>query len=335
MRLQKKSHAPYTYLTQDSQGLYHLFTAVPLRLGYDRRLANPSELAVQYLNGITIVTIELQQSNSITQHEQGALWTYFPLDPNGQSNFNFNPDSDEILVEVLVYETDTLLEEEFSSTILYIDRDNQAPPPESLAARKAFNSPYTYLEEIDSNTQGDENMWGYQPYMLLPLKGYDVNPDHILITTPENGIYESVVVLSNQPVAAGNFQLTSNFNVNRDVYYDGGQVEGNFTATVVLEDNIEPSLSLVGSPAKRLHNSLKDIEQNRYLPNNQPAGNVTVGGGRPGTGTSNGDQPSPIVPPARTVGRRVRRRRARTRNMSSRRRSPMFLDFRYQSIIRD
>lgn len=298
MRNQIHDHAPYTYLTQfEPGGLFHLFVTVPVREGYT--LTGLSEGGIQYLNGMTKIDLRVVQKAG---QAATSINLHFPLGENDTDAARFNSDTDEILVTVSVFETDELLESEHYSTTLYRDADDQFVSDEELAANVVFNSPYVYLK--NAALSADENFAGlaFEPYLLMHLNGYVQNPDQINITTPDNGVYEAIIVLSKTQERINEPFTEYNFAVNGNHYYDSGRIEGNFAITVILEENVAASESLSRQPAAALHEALWEID-------NSP-------GSRGMTAADNGGRntTTPI------------RKKAKTRNMSSRRRSSILLD---------
>ncbi|GJM35453.1 MAG: hypothetical protein DHS20C18_44540 [Saprospiraceae bacterium] len=311
MRDPIKRHAPYLYLTQpNGQGLYQLFLAISVKAGYELVEGSNGTLPVQYLNGRTEIKIKLRKSGN---NAEFIVNKYYPLDPGNTITL----DADEILVTVTVLDGSNNLEEEFTAKLQYGDCDRQAPHVDAIANEIAYNCPYVYLAQVNNTVTEPLT---FEPYLLLSPKGYSVHPDKIAITTPENGVCETIIVLSNIETNGSEGTFIHDFQINRVNYFESGKVEGNFRATVIMEDNIVEGQSLHKMELMEIHQVLAAMDTN--------FGNVN-GGGTPAIGENGA---------AATNGARVQSDRKKstavTRNMSSERRapSPMNVQNREESV---
>ena len=233
----------------------------------------------------------------------------FTLEPADSIPTGFFPDTDQIQISVQVYEDDANLVEEFHFGLFYRDSDDQAISAEEEQLQKSFNCPYVYLEAASGRTEEDSWRDGitYYPYLMMYLKGYAHQPDRLYLTAPENGVCDTVIVLrqvENQREAQEYY-----FAVNSTAYYDSGRIEGNFTTTVILEDDIPVGDSFIHLDDKNLYQKLWELETGPA-----PA--------------DEGPQDGPASDERTPRNRRRRRKRSKVRNMSSHRRSSIFLDFK-------
>ena len=298
-----KLNAPYAYLAQADANQYMLFVSILLDDHYQTQ-----EEEVRYLNGLTQVTIRVLQKD---EAPGGNVNRLFVLEPAGNTPESFFPDTDEIQISVEIYEDSNNLLEEFHLGLFYRDADNQPISAEETGAQKAFNCPYIYLEaESLSIEETGSRRDGiiYLPYLLVHLKGYDYQADRLTLTAPDNGVCDAIVILRQREDQE---EITeSYFAVNATQYYDSGRIEGNFTVTIVLEDNVAIADSLIHKDLSVLHKELWELEITPPLQEDNLA------------------EPAPNLNETNGNGSQRSRRRGKVRNMSSRRRSSLLLDFR-------
>lgn len=306
MRNQITYHAPYIYLTNNGQdNSYQLFIAVPIKADYQ---FDDQQTILDYRNGTTAIALKIRKMNGGNAAPTVSK-KHFDLQPQAGSAGTFNPDSDEILITVSVYRDQSTLEEEFTAVLLYKDTDNQSLHADAKNDQIAYNCPYIYLEEVGNQVTSDSGqsiggIFTYEPYLMLSPKGYTASTDQVMITSPDNGIYEATVFLTQIEQNGSEGYFIHDFQANREQYFDAGRVEGNFTARVILESESGAISTIETQPLNEI---------NRFIVRIDDESQATARNGN-----------------ARTPGprSRVKKRATTRRNMSSRRRSPSFLDIR-------
>jgi len=318
-------HAPYCYLSENTEeGNFDLFVAIPQKEGYRVITEGEMQAEVQYLNDMTVVNIKMEPTGS---NEPEEIYTaYFALQPEEIQDVTFNLDTAQLAVQVSVFENSEVLEEVNISTLLYRDRDYQQVEEGARADGIAYNCPYSFLREVDSENSSTQGAFRYAPYLFVPLRGYELKQENFLLTTPNNGICETVLVLSrNEEGNTNEVSFEHNFKVNDSYYRDSGRIEGNFIVTLLFEENV-PGPSSDELSLEAIYQILLDLDLET---NETPQGeNAPIGTeGQPDEAEG---VPTMVPPeaaePANPVVPVYSGRYVKTRNMSSRGRSPIFLD---------
>ena len=305
-------HAPYVYLARpEGQGSYYLFVAVRKQVNEEvaPELAIDGQ-AISYEDGMAAINLTVSLKVNPSDDEGGDFFLMrYELKPEEHSPSGFHPESSQIEVKVAVMEESNPEEQKVYTTALaYVDAD-AGPLPEGQAdSEPAYNCPYVYLEEEAAAEETEEdpvNAKGFfYPYVLIAPKGYRLAgpKDRIIVTSPNNGVFESLLVLSkgDDVLSDGRFSPFVNpaeLKVNTKGDSDSGLGEGNFAATVVCLENEAEAEVLRGLEPMELHQFLLKVEQAYALHSEQ-------------------ELPGSPPAPATTL------RRAKTRNMSSRRKHP-------------
>lgn len=305
-------YAPYLYLSrQEGRAGYRLFVAIRKRAGEEVSpvLAAEGQPAV-YEAGLTAIRFSVSALPDASEEEACDFFLMdFDLEPEVRHPSGFDPGSWEVKVEVEVKgpggKTEPLA---YSNMMPYMDADTRPAPEKQPGFAPAYNCPYVYLAQQTPGTDTDASSL-FHPHVLLAPKGYRLSDqqDRLIATSPGNGVFESILVLSrgNDTLEDDSFAPFINparLKVNTETYSDSGQAEGNFAVTVVFMENEAEAEAFRSQELPALSRGLLDMEQ-------ASAGNTSSGNGAP--------------EPVNTV------RKAKTRNMSSRRNRPRSIDSRF------
>jgi len=256
-----KKNAPYLYLTQDKgKEEYYLFLAIPIEEGYD--LMHREDISpVWQADGTTVVDVSIKKGNNRTHPVFHQSFTIDPADAPA----NFRAEHNAIKVKISVLDEQDGEEQVLQSIIQYRDRDGSGALQHlDKEAGIAYNRPYIYC---GLNKEGIENEIGdglvFDPYVLMWLKGYRFRSDRFQMTGPENGVCETFIVLSNMNVNDQSISFKDDFRVNEEFYLDRAPAEGNFTATIILEDNVPGPSSLADKTDEEFSRALKQLELDR------------------------------------------------------------------------
>lgn len=307
-------YAPYVYLARpEGQRLYHLFVAIRKRINEEvEAVLNHEGQVVSYHKGLTAInlSVSLKESPSGEEADDFFLMRY-ELDPEGNYPSGFDPELFEIEVKVTTMADGESAEQDvYASAMPYVDADARPLPESQSASAPAFNCPYIFLEQ-EAPAEGAEDGHApgvYYPYVLIAPEGYQLAgpKDKILVTSPDNGVFESLLVLSKSSDALGDdrfspFANPAELKVNTESYSDSGQAGGNFAATAVCLESEAEAESLRSLEPMQIHRFLLEMEQAQERPPEE-------------------EWPAGPIAPGTTL------RRAKTRNMSSRRKHSRSID---------
>lgn len=239
-----KINAPYSYLgkTAGSQD-YHLFLVIYT----DNRFAISDSFETAYLGDLCQINISVERMEPFTNANGRPhnftprfFTRYFSLTPALNSPASFNLDSSRVEINVSLVEEETC-----SASVLFSDADEQDLHPQAISDQIAYNCPYIFLQEDPtaipqgSAPNADQRL-RFNPYVLLAPKGYRFKPqeDLTVCDTPGNGRYESWIILEKTQDDADPFPFLdpNDFTVNAYAYDDNSDLEGSFTARVILSD---------------------------------------------------------------------------------------------------
>ncbi len=255
-----QTHAPYVYLNK-KRGSHEYFLFLTLKIKPGFQLQNSIQTTFQ--NGLTLIHLTVIKAENAGGTE---ITECFQLMPLNQADLDFNPDTSKIEVLVSVFENDNIPEEEFSTTLLYRDGDEFELAPFSIQDKVAYNCPYVYLERqaATENPSQSNGLSTCIPYLLIPLRGYSPVLDMITRTSPGNGVCEAYIVLRNTPDNATTHSFSEDFKINSDFYLDDQYLEGNFTATIILEHNIPLEESMGIKTIQEFSTAVQELEIEKH-----------------------------------------------------------------------
>lgn len=310
-------YAPYVYLARpEGQRLYYLFVAIRKRINEEvAAVLNHEGQVVSYQAGFTAInlSVSLKENPSGEEADDFFLMRY-ELNPEGNYPSGFDPESGIEVKVTTMEEGDEAEQNVYINVTPYIDADARPLPEGHTDSEPAFNCPYIFLER-EAPAEGAEEEDGhapglYYPYVLIAPKGYRLAgpKDKILVTSPDNGVFESLLVLSKSNDILGDdrfapFVNPAELKVNTESYSDSGQAGGNFAATAVCLESEAEAESLRSLEPMEIHRFLLEMEQ------------AQIHGWPPEE-----ELPAGPIAPGATL------RRAKTRNMSSRRKHSRSID---------
>ncbi len=291
-------YVPYMYLARpEGQDCYHLFVAIRKQVDEE---VNPEGVGISYRDGVTAIALRVSPKAGASGGSASDFFLmHYELWPEANTHQPFNPEAFDVEVKVQVMKRAWKLEAKaYANRMSYSDADNQPAPEGQPGSEPAFNCPYIYLEQeaLPAKT-GEGGGYAFFPYVLLAPKGYRLSGQKV--SSPEDGVLEYLLVLSKEEGtrAGGSFHpfiTPSELTANTLEYPEKGLPEGNFAVTVTFLENEAEVLHPKGPRARR--RSTVDLER---------AG-------------SNGRSSGQLLA-ARQDEANKAARRAKTRNMSSRR----------------
>lgn len=320
-----KHNVPYVYLkSATTQGSCDLYLAVSIPNGFE--LVAPSSRPGIIVDAQRNANIEIQLKRR--PQVQGVIHKrHYSLTLPGDTVF---PDAWVAVTVNILDEQDSTIGS-YSNRMLFRDRDPDTDP--TVASNQtAYNCPYLYLEGPANSQNGTTThaaaQTRYQPHVLLFPRGYRLLSNEVQITSPENGIFETYLFLTNDENVGTNAAPITDLTVNQSHYYDTGGREGNFLVTVILEDHIDLQNSISQTKETARHQALMLLEDQTLADSN---GNATPSGA-----TQPRDEGEPPIEEEgeeggvamRSVAARTnstssvprrRRKKAKTRNLSARR----------------
>ena len=223
--------APYSYLTyNDDISLYELFLLIPV--GANNIVSLQGGENYNHADGVTKMEIKIVHQ----QNEEGTIpeilkYVSFRLRmPFKYKALPLN-NGDKIMVKTKINDENGTRLDEKEIMILYKDKD--AGYTGSDTSTVAHNCPYIYLD----NTKTNQSV--FTPFSIIPLLGYNLVDQLVQISSAENGLCESHVVLKK---ATRTFQkIEGDLEVNGEevIFYDTNKVEGNLTTFVYHLDDDE------------------------------------------------------------------------------------------------
>lgn len=307
-----RQHAPYLYLARPAgEECYYLFVAIHKKVNEEVRVVSGEDgQAISYEDGQATITFSIRPKAGVSAEEACDFFLMrYDLKPPSEES----PDDRHERLGVEVYTTAMNGEGEepaevYENSMAYADADEQPLPEGQPDGEPAYNCPYIYLELSEpSGEEGRGNT--FHPYVLLAPKGYRLadGKDKMIITSPGNGVLEDIVVLSKTDEAPDvasfhPFIDPARLEVNTQEYTDSGRGEGNFAVILAFRNNEAEAEEFRNQEPAAMHRSLLDMEPAK--------GNGQVSDSRPA------DAPS------------ITMRKAKTRNMSSRRKRSRSVSFK-------
>lgn len=222
---EKRNFVPYAYLSKGDNGVFHLFVLSPTT--GDKKIDwSPA----QYANGATTIygTVDTESGNANEVHNRCKYYELTPGAKATEGNYTFNESTFEVIITV--GETGVA---EHKITLLYVDADLAAPTTASLNAGIAYNSPYAYLTNPESDSNGNNKK--YAPRCVIITNGYVQHSQKVSILSSQMGACaQEVVLLSN---SSGVAEIDSSaLDANKSEYAENGPIDGYFHIQILLAD---------------------------------------------------------------------------------------------------
>lgn len=279
--MEYKLYAPYSYLSFDeAENTYHLFLAVPIALGDILIFPEmPSDLNGLSQINILIVSVHGKKSSLKTIYRT----KHYAIPIKG----DFNPSNTEIAIHSAVLQLGRLKPQlHFTSILKYEESDFALADEESQKTGICYNSPYVFLDTINEIPKEEDLINTlpntYQPYLLIPTRGYELLSKGSTVISNEKGNIECFAVLtkksdeSSQSASSEAIffpQNHKNFNLNSLCTYPGAT--GHFTVNLLLDDNPIDAEEFLDKPLETKQKILFELAVERLI--DRAEGNTTQG----------------------------------------------------------
>lgn len=245
--------APYFYLAFNIvEKVYELFLLIPVKENDKVHVINSDDL--KHIKGKTMVDLVIEATRRDDEGDFEIL-KYVPLRlklPFKKRKLPLhNGDHIEIIVKIKI--GGRVISKKVM--VFYKDSDNNYDGTES--DKIAYNCPYKYLKK-----EVNVKQIKLYPFEFIPLKGYTIADQKLIITSSENGICESLITLKKSE--SNQVQIISDLIVNTEqaMYYDSRGLEGNFTTKILrFDDNEKASRFLKESPSRPISKIVKEIAE--------------------------------------------------------------------------
>ncbi|MEM9918713.1 MAG: hypothetical protein AAF990_11480 [Bacteroidota bacterium] len=204
------NNAPYTYLCQDAQEVFHLFVCIPHQS--DQLV---SQAVVFNAGGITRV----EYTTSSHFGNADYFFDHQIITPNTNAAQNS--------VEVLVYDNNA---NDYHKSTLLLDDSDLNLEDNLHQMNVAHNCPYVHL----SNPQDDPFNNLFYPHLIIPLFGYTLEQEQATFPNGANGIFTGNLSLQPSNAAAIVEEILP-ATINSSHYMDHLDIDGHFVVTTLLK----------------------------------------------------------------------------------------------------